>query len=424
MYWMRIDRVRPDPDLIIAGALKIDRAEHQAMLDGRDLDLSPLLLRLLTTLVERPRQLITRGQIKQQLWPNSDRIDTERRLNTAMRALRAALNDEAETPTFIETVRSHGYRWIGPAPASTGRFRNRWVPVTIALAVAAILAILTFALSRQTSPTAPPAASLVRVQSALDEWRAEPDDRHRAEAEQAVAAAMQQSPDSPAVQVLQAQLALESRWDWRAADAAYSRALDLDPTNADARLGLAWLKVNRGDNAGALADANQLLQSSVLSGERRFELGWLLIRAGRPDLATIACPETVRHMNGLSCAHTAFAAVGDMAKARDAGVRLIGMRESDPALAMEIGKMPAEAGYRRFLQWRARNFLSPDASYFDRAQVLADAGLTTEAVDNLSRSVAAREPLAVKILSSPAFMSLRANPRYQALVATVRRSDG
>lgn len=81
--------------------------------------------------------------------------------------------------------------------------------------------------------------------------------------------------------------------------------------------------------------------------------------------------------------------------------------------------MPAEAAYKQFLAWRAREFLPPNAFYFDRAQVLADAGFGTEAIDNLDRSVAAREPLAVKILSSPSFLSLRTNPRYQDLVRAV-----
>jgi hypothetical protein len=81
--------------------------------------------------------------------------------------------------------------------------------------------------------------------------------------------------------------------------------------------------------------------------------------------------------------------------------------------------MPTEAAYRQFLIWRAHDFLERDSLYFDRAQVLADAGFDTEALHNLARSVAVHEPLAVKIISSPAFMKLRTNPRYQALVRQV-----
>jgi DNA-binding winged helix-turn-helix (wHTH) protein len=419
LYWLRIGRGLSSATVISVGPLLLDMAEHRATLDGRDLELSPLLMRLLQVLVQHPRRLITRQQLKQQLWPNSERIDTERRLNTAMRALRAALDDDAETPRFIETVRSQGYRWIGPVPAKERRNRVPWAGLAIALCLLAALGAALSLMRREPPPPPQPLATLVRAQTALDQWRAAPSPSSRSAAERAVSTAVKDAPSSPAAQILRAQLSLEAHWDWRTAELAYGEALKLDPSNPDARLGLAWLKVNRGDDQGALADANLLMNDSVVAGERRVELGWLLIRAGRPDLATLACPGSASSLNGLSCAHTALAAIGQLEQARAAGVRLMRMKKADSALIQRIERMPAEAAYKQFLLWRARNFLPPDASYFDRAQVLADAGFSTEALDNLARSVAAHEPLAVKISSSPAFMGLRTNPRYQALVRTV-----
>jgi DNA-binding winged helix-turn-helix (wHTH) protein len=409
---------------VIAGPLRLDVAEHRATLGGRALDLSPLLMRLLLMLAERPHRLITRQEIKQELWPNSDRIDTERRLNTAMRALRAALDDDADTPKYIETVRSQGYRWIGNGTSGQRKLRTAWPVVALALVIAAAAALAIFT-TRQRSydPASRPPYSLVRAQGALDQWRSAPNPSTLAAAERGVAAALQDQPSSPAAHVVRAQMALEAHWDWGVAQREYERALELDPANADARLGMAWLKVNRGDSGGALADANRMMLDSVLSGDRRTELGWLLIRAGRPDLATVACPASSNGPNGLSCAHTAFAAIGQLEQARGAAVRLMRMRDAKPELTARIERMPAEAAYKEFLQWRARAFLPPNAFYFDRAQVLADAGFGTEALDNLARSVAAREPLAIKIRSSPAFMGLRTNPRYQMLVRSVGLQD-
>src|SRR5205085_9779170 len=110
MLWTRI--TPPPLSKLRVGALTIDRAERRAMLGGQALDLSPLLLRLLERLAEHPGRVASRAELKRVLWPYAERIDTERRLNTAMRALRAALGDDADEPRFIETVRSHGYRWI------------------------------------------------------------------------------------------------------------------------------------------------------------------------------------------------------------------------------------------------------------------------------------------------------------------------
>ena len=418
MNWLRNRRERATA-AISAGPLRLDPAEHRAALNGRDLDLSPLLMRLLRLLAERPQRLITRQELKQELWPNSDRIDTERRLNTAMRALRAVLRDDAASPKFIETVRSQGYRWVGPGNTDRRNDALRWRSFVGGLLALTLFGALIATAQRQKGGAGRAPLSLVRAQTAVDGWRSGPGAGQLHAAESAIATAIEAEPSSPAAHVLKAQLALEARWAWGVATAEYAEALELDPSNADARLGVAWLKVNRGDDAGALADANRLMLSSVLSGERRVELGWLLIRAGRPDLATVACPVATRSINGLSCAHTALAAVGESDKARGAALALMRAQGADAATIARLANMPAEPAYKEFLRWRARHFLPPDAFHFDRAQVLADAGFWTEALDSLARSVGAHEPLAVKIRSSPAFMGLRTNPRYQALVRRV-----
>src|SRR3954463_1268690 len=112
MFWTRIERPRDRQRSLRVGGLVIDLKQQRAALDGALLDLSPLLLRLLTCLAGRPGDLVTRADLKRTLWPYAARIDTERRLNTAVRGLRAALGDEAETPRYVETVRGCGYRWV------------------------------------------------------------------------------------------------------------------------------------------------------------------------------------------------------------------------------------------------------------------------------------------------------------------------
>ena len=414
LYRTRIARERSTAPLS-AGPLRIDLAERWATLHGRYLDLSPLLMKLLQALATHSRQLVTRDQLKQALWPQSDRIDTERRLNTAIRALRAELGDDADEPKYIETVRSHGYRWIAPGTAAP---RSRLWMVAAGLVGLLVAAAIFATAGRRSQPAAAP-QSLVQAQAALETWRLASDPARLAAAERAIAQAARDAPASPAVQVLRAQAALEGHWDWAAAEQAYEAALELDLSNADARLGMAWLKVNRGDTAGALRDADALLYDSVLTGDRRTDLGWLLIRAGRPDLATSACPAASDDINGLSCAHTALAAVGQLDQARVAAVRLMETRNADGAAIEQVRRLPAEAAYKQFLGWRAQNFLPPDAAHFDRAQLLADAGFREEALDQLARSVAAHERLAVKILSSPSFQMLRSDPRFQALARKV-----
>lgn len=90
-----------------------DRERLLLTVDGRSASLSGLPVRILERLIATQGKLVSRQQFKAELWPYAVRIDTERRLNTAMRALREALGDNADQPDFIETIRGRGYRWIG-----------------------------------------------------------------------------------------------------------------------------------------------------------------------------------------------------------------------------------------------------------------------------------------------------------------------
>jgi eukaryotic-like serine/threonine-protein kinase len=68
---------------------------------------------ILVTLLSRPGQLVTREELKKQLWPSDTFVDFDQSLNKAVNRLREALNDVAEHPRFIETLPRRGYRFIG-----------------------------------------------------------------------------------------------------------------------------------------------------------------------------------------------------------------------------------------------------------------------------------------------------------------------
>src|SRR2546430_3569540 len=73
---------------------------------------------VLAMLLERPGQTITRAELKKRLWPADTFVDFEQGLNNAINRLRAALDDDAESPHFIETLPRHGYRFIGSVNGS------------------------------------------------------------------------------------------------------------------------------------------------------------------------------------------------------------------------------------------------------------------------------------------------------------------
>ena len=69
---------------------------------------------VLQRLLERHGELVTREELRAILWPDQTFIDDfDQGLNAAVKRLRDALGDSADTPQFIETVPRRGYRFIG-----------------------------------------------------------------------------------------------------------------------------------------------------------------------------------------------------------------------------------------------------------------------------------------------------------------------
>jgi len=69
-------------------------------------------MKLLEVLLERPREVVTREELRSRIWPNDSFGDFDQALNIAITKLRSALGDSAENPRFIETLPKRGYRFI------------------------------------------------------------------------------------------------------------------------------------------------------------------------------------------------------------------------------------------------------------------------------------------------------------------------
>ena len=69
---------------------------------------------VLLKLLERPRELVTREELRLAIWPADTFVDFDTGLNTVVKRLREVLRDSVEAPVFIETVPKLGYRFIAP----------------------------------------------------------------------------------------------------------------------------------------------------------------------------------------------------------------------------------------------------------------------------------------------------------------------
>ena len=99
-----------------AGPIDVDLERRELRVGGERAALQELPLRLLALVLERGGRPVSRRELQERLWPGYDWPSFERNLNTAMRKLRLAIGDDARDPKLIGTLRTSGYRWIGPAP--------------------------------------------------------------------------------------------------------------------------------------------------------------------------------------------------------------------------------------------------------------------------------------------------------------------
>jgi TolB-like protein/DNA-binding winged helix-turn-helix (wHTH) protein len=93
---------------------ELDRGAFELRRAGRVVRLERIPLELLFLLVERPGQLVTRDEILESIWGKDVFLDSDNGINTAVRKIRLALQDDPESPRFLHTVTAKGYRFIAP----------------------------------------------------------------------------------------------------------------------------------------------------------------------------------------------------------------------------------------------------------------------------------------------------------------------
>jgi DNA-binding winged helix-turn-helix (wHTH) protein/tetratricopeptide (TPR) repeat protein len=88
--------------------------------DGTRIRLQDQPFKVLTALLQRPGQLVTREELRKQIWPEESFGDFDHAINLAVTKLRGSLGDSADVPHLIETLPRRGYRFIAPVNHPTG----------------------------------------------------------------------------------------------------------------------------------------------------------------------------------------------------------------------------------------------------------------------------------------------------------------
>ncbi|HSC28559.1 MAG TPA: winged helix-turn-helix domain-containing protein, partial [Vicinamibacterales bacterium] len=146
------------PTLVRFGDYEFDVRLREVRRGRQRLSLAGQPVQALGLLLERPGEVVSTDELRRALWPEEVHVDFEHGLHAAVRRLRAALGDTADSPRFIETLPRRGYRYIGPAPewrhapapvqraaALRGGRRTRLLPIAatvVALLVAGIAGVV------------------------------------------------------------------------------------------------------------------------------------------------------------------------------------------------------------------------------------------------------------------------------------------
>src|SRR6202047_3987563 len=112
------------PSRATFGLFEADLQSGELWKAGKRIKIQSQPFKVLSALVERPGEVVTREELQLRLWGKDTIVDFDHSLGTAINKIREALSDSAENPRFVETLARRGYRFIAPvtfpaAPAAS-----------------------------------------------------------------------------------------------------------------------------------------------------------------------------------------------------------------------------------------------------------------------------------------------------------------
>src|SRR6266851_5373582 len=136
-------------EILRFGVFEVDLRGGEVRKQGVRIKLQEQPFHVLTVLLQRPGEVVTREELRSENWPADTFVDFDNSLNTAINKLREALGDSADNPRFIETLPRRGYRFIAPVTGVDGTTRGTttgasapWRPSSRKIVVTATIGVL------------------------------------------------------------------------------------------------------------------------------------------------------------------------------------------------------------------------------------------------------------------------------------------
>ena len=96
------------------GAFEADASTGELRRRGIRIKLNAQPFQVLSMLLERAGEVLTREEISKELWPEGTFVDYDHGVSSAVNRIREALGDSANNPRFVETLARRGYRFVAP----------------------------------------------------------------------------------------------------------------------------------------------------------------------------------------------------------------------------------------------------------------------------------------------------------------------
>jgi DNA-binding winged helix-turn-helix (wHTH) protein/Tol biopolymer transport system component len=112
------------------GPFEVNAASGELLKNGKRVKLQEQPFRLLVVLLENAGEVVSREQLRSRIWPQDTFVDFEGSLRVAVRKLREGLGDDADRPSYLETIPKRGYRFMATVevpiqPSSHAPLRDR-----------------------------------------------------------------------------------------------------------------------------------------------------------------------------------------------------------------------------------------------------------------------------------------------------------
>jgi DNA-binding winged helix-turn-helix (wHTH) protein/TolB-like protein len=153
------------------GTFEFDSETGELGRNGRAIALEPQPAKVLTLLLSKPGEVLSREELKTAVWGSETHVDFDRGIAYCISQVRTALSDNAENPRFIQTIPRVGFKFIAPVstpdqPVATPQAQtfNKWVTIPLILALVAV----TVGLVVETFRTPPDQTRVVIAVSVFD----------------------------------------------------------------------------------------------------------------------------------------------------------------------------------------------------------------------------------------------------------------